>query len=188
MTKQGRFLIADVTRIRSELAKLPEHSREEISRGEAIAMLMPEIRALRRKGYSLEDIAKLLGEKGFAITAAALKKHLGNAAAKSKRGRRAAPTQATTVTGCGAGGTQGTAEVTTTRPAVASPVNTSTTTASGSPAVARTSAGTGPAPSAHGGALPGWSKPITLEVPSGGQTATTPGPAAGTPAKTKGVR
>ena len=91
MPKQARFQVSELTKIQKELATLPERSPDEISCREAVAMLFPQIQALRHKGYSLAAIAKLLTERGFAITEAALKKYvseMGRADAKTKRVRR----------------------------------------------------------------------------------------------------
>ena len=97
MSKQARFRVSELTKIQKELATLPERSPDEISCREAVAMLFPQIQALRHKGYSLADIAKFLTERGFAITEAALKKYLGEmarAGGKTKRVRRVTTAEA----------------------------------------------------------------------------------------------
>jgi hypothetical protein len=47
-----------------------------ISKTEAVKMLMPEIRALRKKGYTLEQIADMLREDEIDITMNTLKSYI----------------------------------------------------------------------------------------------------------------
>jgi hypothetical protein len=171
MMKQGRFLISDVTRIRSELAKLPEHSPEEISRGGAVALLVPEIRALRRKGYSLDSIARLLTDLGLPIRMAALKRHLAKVTGKTKRARRGTSEGGRRASGgdggSGAGGSGRTAEA---QPPTSLEISPGVVSAR-SDAIRRT-----PGVAAWGRAeLPGWSRSVTVG-------ATPEGPASGTQA------
>jgi hypothetical protein len=176
MTTQGRFLVTEVQRIRSELAKLPEYSSEEVSRGEAVARLAPEIKALRKKGYSLAGIAGLLTGVGLPISVAALKRHFAKATGKTKRAWRRGASQGGRSpsggeSGSGAGGSGCTAEG---EPPTSLEISSGVVSAR-SDAIGRT-----PAVAARGGAeLPGWSRSVTVgTTPEGPATGTQASPAA----------
>lgn len=70
-----------------ELRELPENESQEreLSTREAVAVASEEITLLRRKGYSLEQIAKLLTDGGLKITEGTLKKYLSSASRKPRR-------------------------------------------------------------------------------------------------------
>jgi hypothetical protein len=94
----------------STLEGLPEKPKENWSLREAVSMLQESISAALGKGYSYEEIAKMLSEKGVEISASSLKSYLsaakrqkGVATAKGKRtGRRTKKVQSSDVSMNGA--------------------------------------------------------------------------------------
>lgn len=70
-----------------ELRELPENESQEreLSTREAVAVASEEITLLRQKGYSLEQIAKLLTDGGLKITEGTLKKYLSSTSKKPRR-------------------------------------------------------------------------------------------------------
>nr|RNJ68920.1 MAG: hypothetical protein EDM05_11865 [Leptolyngbya sp. IPPAS B-1204] len=70
--------------VSSVLQGLPEKPRENWSLREAVAVLQESISAALAKGYSYEEIAKMLSEKGVEISASSLKSYLS--AAKRQKG------------------------------------------------------------------------------------------------------
>jgi hypothetical protein len=76
--------VSEVDRLRDLLERAPERSRK-VSRGQAMRMLAPQLRKLRAKGYSVEDLAALLTEHGWTVSVDTLRGYVGG-----KRGRGAA--------------------------------------------------------------------------------------------------
>jgi hypothetical protein len=70
--------LADIDTIREKMQGAPdiEKSRRRITKQEAIRALYPEIEAMQRKGYTLEQIAEFVTSSGLAITVATLKSYL----------------------------------------------------------------------------------------------------------------
>lgn len=58
------------------LAELPEKPKEKLSLREAITQIQDQIKAALAKGYSYEDIAKILGDRGIDISASTLKNYV----------------------------------------------------------------------------------------------------------------
>lgn len=80
--------IEDIEALRRKLAELPRHQAREVSKQEAIALLATELGSARRRGYSPDELAQLLSERGVAINAATLRGYLRKN--RRNRGRRAA--------------------------------------------------------------------------------------------------
>jgi hypothetical protein len=93
--------IEDIEALRSILTELPRHQPKEVSKQEAIALLASELGAARRRGYTPDELARILSERGVAINAATLRGYLRrnrssrrgheNKAATDRRDRTAAP-------------------------------------------------------------------------------------------------
>lgn len=81
------------------LQQLPEKPKEDWSLKEAIALLQEEILAALARGYSHEEVASLLTEKGVEINASSLKYYLTrlsrekNASAAQPREKKTAQNQ-----------------------------------------------------------------------------------------------
>jgi hypothetical protein len=71
----------------STLEELPEKPKENWSLREAVAHLQVHISSALSKGYSYEEVAKMLTEKGIEISASSLKSYLSAA----KRQKETAP-------------------------------------------------------------------------------------------------
>lgn len=81
--------LESIEKLQQSLRELPvvEDKSRELNKQEAVALLVDEVEGLKKKGYSLEQIAGLLTEGGFAIKPPTLKSYLSRARGvrKSKR-------------------------------------------------------------------------------------------------------
>lgn len=87
--------IDDIEALRRRLTELPRNQPREVSKQEAVALLASELGAARRRGYSPEDLSRLMSEQGVAINAATLRGYL-------RRKRRSRKGQHGTATSVGA--------------------------------------------------------------------------------------
>jgi hypothetical protein len=79
----------------SFLEELPEKEKEDLSLREAIGQMQEAIKDTLSRGYSYEDVAKMLSDKGIKISALTLKNYAPSgkrqaAKPKAKRGRKPA--------------------------------------------------------------------------------------------------
>ncbi len=65
--------VDDVESLRSILSALPRHQPKQVSKQEAIASLVSELAAAQRRGYSADDLARLMSEKGIEINGPTLR-------------------------------------------------------------------------------------------------------------------
>ena len=81
MTPQKRRKISasELHKIAQSLDALPPHRDASVSKQKAIALLAPELHAMRSKGYSWSEIATLLTNNGLPVTAVALQSYLWRA-------------------------------------------------------------------------------------------------------------
>lgn len=77
--------IDDVEAVRRQLAELPRNRPREVTKQEAVTLLSSELGAAKRRGYSPEDLAGLLSEKGITINAETLRGYLRRARRSHKR-------------------------------------------------------------------------------------------------------
>jgi hypothetical protein len=70
--------IDHVEALRRHLAELPRNQPKEVTKQEAITLLSTELGAARRRGYSPEELARLLSENGITINVATLRGYLRN--------------------------------------------------------------------------------------------------------------
>ena len=98
MTPQKRRKISasELHNIARALDALPPHRDTSVSKQKAIALLAPELHAMRSKGYSWSAIAALLTNNGVPVSAVALQSYLwrarvadGTERPASRRKRRA---------------------------------------------------------------------------------------------------
>lgn len=85
--------VRDVEALGATLKELPavDQGERELTKMEAVKLLAPRIRELRKKGYSMERIAEKLTEGGFAINSSTLASYLartGGGRGRSKRGKK----------------------------------------------------------------------------------------------------
>jgi len=83
--------IDDIEALRRRLTELPRNQPREVSKQEAVILLASELGAARRRGYSPEELARLMSEQGIAINAATLRGYLRRKR-RSRKGRRSTPT------------------------------------------------------------------------------------------------
>ena len=68
--------IEDIETLRCELEALPRHQPQSVSKQDAVALLAKQLGAAQRRGYSAEELAQMLSNKGIAINAATLRGYL----------------------------------------------------------------------------------------------------------------
>jgi len=68
--------IEDIETLRRELEALPRHQPQSVSKQDAVALLAKQLGAAQRRGYSAEELAQMLSNKGIAINAATLRGYL----------------------------------------------------------------------------------------------------------------
>jgi hypothetical protein len=94
MQTRSKIRLDAIERIKKTLETLPQHHAEELTKKQAIRMLLPNIETIRAKGYGLPAIAGFLSEHGIPITVAYLKTMLSpsrqdaEGAKSSKRKKR----------------------------------------------------------------------------------------------------
>jgi hypothetical protein len=71
--KVAMSVVADLQR---ELEEAPHCDPTEVSKAEALRLLLPQIQVMQSKGYSLAHIAAVLSNRGIAVTDHGLKNHL----------------------------------------------------------------------------------------------------------------
>jgi len=82
--------IDDIEALRRRLTELPRNQPREVSKQEAVILLASELGAARRRGYSPEELARLMSEQGVAINAATLRGYLRRKR-RGRKGRRGTP-------------------------------------------------------------------------------------------------
>lgn len=92
--------VDDIESIRSMLAALPPNRPKQLTKQKAIASLASELGAAQRRGYTADDLARLISEKGIAVNALALKNYLR----QSRRPRKGEKRVVTHASGRSAGG------------------------------------------------------------------------------------
>lgn len=86
--------VAAVDEIRARLAAVPakDASARAVTRVEAVTRMRGEILALRKRGYSWEEVATMVSSEGCRVAAATLRTELSrNRAASKTKKRQAAP-------------------------------------------------------------------------------------------------
>jgi hypothetical protein len=81
-----RIPVAAIEQLQRAIESLPECQVDEVTKVQAIRMLVPQIQAMQSKGYSLGAIAKMFSENGIVVTAVTLKSYLNQV--KPMRGRK----------------------------------------------------------------------------------------------------
>ena len=102
--KRSKIEVSELRNIARSLDALPPHRDTSVSKQKAIALLAPELYAMRSKGYSWSAIATLLTKNGVPVSAVALQSYLWRArvadetvrpASRRKRRARVAHASAT---------------------------------------------------------------------------------------------
>jgi len=83
--------VDDVEALRSILSSLPRHQPKQVSKQEAIASLVSELAAAQRRGYSADDLARLMSEKGIDINGPTLRNCLRRLRKKRRARDKAKP-------------------------------------------------------------------------------------------------
>jgi hypothetical protein len=83
-------------RIEDHLDAPPDHDPVALTKREAIYRLMPRIDALRKRGYTVEAIARELTSTGLAVTRAVLQKYLSDLKTHSRMQSPEVPARGTT--------------------------------------------------------------------------------------------
>ena len=77
--KRCKISVSELRNIARSLDALPPHRDTSVSKQKAIALLAPELHAMRSKGYSWSAIAALLTSNGVPVSAVALQSYLWRA-------------------------------------------------------------------------------------------------------------
>jgi hypothetical protein len=96
--------VDDVEALRSILSSLPRHQPKQVSKQEAIASLVIELAAAQRRGYSADDLARLMSEKGIDINGPTLRNCLRRLRKKRRARDKAKTPQASGGTIAGSSG------------------------------------------------------------------------------------
>jgi hypothetical protein len=85
-----KISVAAILQLQRALESAPECSVEEVTKVQAIRMLVPQIQTMQAKGYSLNAIAAMLSENGITVTGVTLKSYLNQlrAAGRKKSARK----------------------------------------------------------------------------------------------------
>jgi hypothetical protein len=99
MGQKNKVRIDAIHHAERALDALPEFSPEEVTKTQAVRMLIARIRATQAKGYSLEAISQVLAERGISIGPSALRAYMsetkreGDGRKRKHRSKRARPAQ-----------------------------------------------------------------------------------------------
>ena len=77
--KRCKISLSELDNIARSLDALPPRRDTSVSKQKAIALLAPELHAMRSKGYSWSEIAALLTSNGVPVSAVALQSYLWRA-------------------------------------------------------------------------------------------------------------
>jgi hypothetical protein len=77
----------DLEVLRRELSELPTTRPRTVTKQRAIAELAPELAAAQRRGYTVEDLAQLLADRGLAMTPGTLRGYLRRNRKKRRAGK-----------------------------------------------------------------------------------------------------
>ena len=147
--------IDDIEALRRQLAELPRNQPREVTKQEAIALLSTELGAAGRRGYSHEELARLLSENGIAINVATLRGYLRRTRkSRRRRGGKTTAGEASTATSAQQGR------------------DTSASASSTSPALAAAPARSAAVRTQHGPAPRTTGKPTTTNARTSGTTST----------------
>lgn len=88
------YPLAQIEALKVQLKELPEPDvgSRSVSKQQAIRLLARDIARLQRKGYTLEQVAAVLSERGVDINAATLKSYLRRTKRRPRRGAQGAAT------------------------------------------------------------------------------------------------
>ncbi len=91
------YPLAQIETVKAQLSELPVANVQtrDVSKQEAIKLLARDITGLQRKGYSLDQVAALLSERGIPINTGTLKSYMRRTKRKRSRdGAKAKPSTA----------------------------------------------------------------------------------------------
>ena len=92
MQSRTKIRLDALENVRRAFESLPECPVEEVTKTQAVQMLVPQIHAMRAKGYSLRAVASFLSEQGIVVTELSLRSYLGHAnggaGEKKSRGKK----------------------------------------------------------------------------------------------------
>jgi hypothetical protein len=74
--QQPKIAISTIQDVLRTVEEAPDCDETEVAKVEAMRRLVPAIKTMQAKGYGLAHIAKLLCDKGIAVTEASLKQYM----------------------------------------------------------------------------------------------------------------
>jgi hypothetical protein len=90
MKARTRIGIGAIERVQRRMREYPDQEPQDVTKTEAVRRLLPDIRAMQKRGYSLPAIAAVLAEEGIVASAASLKAAMKHATEK-RRGKGVTP-------------------------------------------------------------------------------------------------
>lgn len=99
MPPRDKVGIDAIEKLQRKLTALPDYRPREVTKTEAVRLLLPEIHALQKRGYSLSAIAGLLSEDGVAVSAMTLKAYVKQAGDRTRVRKGASVRHKTAVRG-----------------------------------------------------------------------------------------
>jgi hypothetical protein len=73
---RSKIAISAIHQLQRQLQDAPEYTANEVSMVRAIQLLAPDIRAMRTRGYTMNQVAQMLTSSGIPIAATTLKSYL----------------------------------------------------------------------------------------------------------------
>ncbi len=73
---RNKIAISAIHKLQKQLQDAPEYTANEMSMVRAIQLLAPDIRAMKAKGYTMDQVAQMLTSSGIPIAATTLKSYL----------------------------------------------------------------------------------------------------------------
>jgi hypothetical protein len=88
MNSKTRIRVDTIEPAQRALESLPEFRSEDLTKAQAVQMMIPQIRTAQSKGYSLEAISKVLSDRGIPIPIGSLRAYVSEANADTGRRRK----------------------------------------------------------------------------------------------------
>jgi hypothetical protein len=73
---RSKIAISAIHQLQRQLQDAPEYTANEVSMVRAIQLLAPDIRAMKSKGYTMDQVAQMLTSSGIPIAGTTLKSYL----------------------------------------------------------------------------------------------------------------
>ena len=90
MKERQRYTQEEVQRLAEKMRQMPKvDQKKDLTKSEAVKLLIKDIQAMRTRGYTLKDIAELWTSNDFNISESVLKSYMRRSGATSKKAKPA---------------------------------------------------------------------------------------------------